>query len=387
MNPASDFLMSQPPIRQSQVSEKIHALTSLRFFAALYVVCYHSLHTSSLLPSMSGGLIDKFLSLGYVSVSFFFLLSGYILGMVYLRDGKPIKKKSFYSARFARIYPLFLCTQVADTPHYWFGLARAGFMHAVSQTAMVFSAELLMLQAWSPHFRYINYPSWSLSVEALFYLIFPVVGVSLWRLKGSALWATAVAFWVGSQLSIYWLEPHIKEYAASYNPLLHLPTFLLGILLARWEVSRRDAGSKTSSSFAIAAAIAFILVCTAAMFLLMPILPRENLNHGLMAPIFILTIWVFSRSRNIPSRIFSVRWLVVLGDASFGLYLIHVPVLNWYQSMHWTESSTLYATYLIVCIGMSVLSFYYIESPSRKWILKQMHTPSKETIEAASDAQ
>jgi peptidoglycan/LPS O-acetylase OafA/YrhL len=74
---------------QAQVSEKIHALTSLRFFAALYVVSYHTIHASSFLPRISGTIVDKVVSLGYVSVSFFFLLSGYILSMVYLRRGGP----------------------------------------------------------------------------------------------------------------------------------------------------------------------------------------------------------------------------------------------------------------------------------------------------------
>jgi hypothetical protein len=95
--------------------EKIHALTSLRFFAAFYVVLFH---TVPLVfgDRMQATLTQRAISLGYVSVSFFFLLSGYILAMVYLRSGRPIDKRNFSSARFARVYPLFLVTLLADTP-------------------------------------------------------------------------------------------------------------------------------------------------------------------------------------------------------------------------------------------------------------------------------
>src|ERR1700760_2252759 len=72
-------------------TEKIHALTSLRFFAALYVVLYHTLWFA--IPSITpSSIVGRILSLGFLSVSFFFLLSGYILALVYLRDGRPVAK-------------------------------------------------------------------------------------------------------------------------------------------------------------------------------------------------------------------------------------------------------------------------------------------------------
>jgi len=81
-------------IESSPGRERIHALTSLRFFAAFYVVLYHTYPLA--FPEKAGTVLAKFISLGYVSVSFFFLLSGYILAVVYLGTDKPIQKKSFY---------------------------------------------------------------------------------------------------------------------------------------------------------------------------------------------------------------------------------------------------------------------------------------------------
>jgi peptidoglycan/LPS O-acetylase OafA/YrhL len=84
-----------PPLHKP--AEKIHALTSLRFFAAFYVVLYHTYPYA--FPHTAGTLIANIFSIGYISVSFFFLLSGYILAMVYLRKGDTVRKPNFYVAR------------------------------------------------------------------------------------------------------------------------------------------------------------------------------------------------------------------------------------------------------------------------------------------------
>ena len=115
--------------------------------------------------------------------------------------------------------------------------------------------------------------------------------------------------------------------------------------------------------------------------------PMNNLNDGLMAPAFGCLIWAFSANRSLPARILSAPWLVVLGEASYGLYLIHLPVYHVYERLHLVGVRSLYPVYLCTCIGLSVLSFYLIETPVRKWILTRLQTRPKETMEAASDAQ
>jgi peptidoglycan/LPS O-acetylase OafA/YrhL len=78
--------------------------------------------TVSLAGADGGGVehhpsLEKAISLGYVSVSFFFFLSGYILSVAYLSGGHNFPSKAnFYSARFARIYPLYILTIILDTP-------------------------------------------------------------------------------------------------------------------------------------------------------------------------------------------------------------------------------------------------------------------------------
>jgi peptidoglycan/LPS O-acetylase OafA/YrhL len=368
--------------------KKIHALTSLRFFAAFYVVLFHTV-SLGFGRLAKGTLVERTLSLGYISVSFFFLLSGYILAMVYLRDGVAVRKSSFYAARFARVYPLFFLTLVADTPFVLLSRAQQfGWSSAAIKTFATFGAHVLMLQAWLPGLRGIDQPNWSLSVETVFYLIFPFLGVLLWRLRGISLWLTAAAIWIGGQIAVYLVAPHVLVTTAKFLPLLHISTFALGILFARWQQwQRRQHGSSPKRELSIAWALLTALVAVAATIYWQDLLPSVNINAGLLSPVFALVIWACSGSRSAPARLLGARWLVILGEASFGLYLIHMPVLHFFEWLGWDRSRALYPVYLVLCVGLSVLSFFYVETPTRKWILRQMQTRPKETMEAASDAQ
>jgi peptidoglycan/LPS O-acetylase OafA/YrhL len=368
--------------------EKIHALTSLRFFAAFYVVLFHTL-SLGFGDAISGTMLERVFSLGYISVSFFFLLSGYILAMVYLRDGATVRKGNFYAARFARVYPLFFLTLVADTPFVlWSRVGEFGWGKALVRTLATFGAHVLMLQAWIPGIRGIDQPNWSLSVETLFYLVFPFLGVLLWRTRGVSLWLWAGAIWIVSQVAVWLVAPHVSITTVKFFPLLHVGTFALGILLARWQQWQRQRnGSSPKNTASIVLALTIALASLAAAIYWSALLPLPNLNAGLLCPVFALIVWACSGSSSLPSRLLSAKWLVILGEASFGLYLIHLPVLHLFEALHWEHSRLLYPVYLAVCIGLSVISFYVVETPTRKWILRQFQTRPKETMEAASDAQ
>ncbi|WP_216623207.1 acyltransferase family protein [Corallococcus exercitus] len=88
--------------------QHLDALTGLRFLAAAHVVAYHVYHlvfTGTEAPPGLHGLLDS----GYVGVSFFFVLSGFILGYNYLERPPDTHeaRKAFWVARFARVYPVY----------------------------------------------------------------------------------------------------------------------------------------------------------------------------------------------------------------------------------------------------------------------------------------
>jgi peptidoglycan/LPS O-acetylase OafA/YrhL len=382
-------------------SEKIHPLTSMRFFAALYVVLYHTLGnlavgrflpgvTEIVVPSQANpNFGSRFISLGLISVSFFFLLSGYILGVVYLRKGLALDTRKFLVARFARIYPLFFITLVIDSPFMLAGLIKTSSLsHAVFKTAASFIGGAIMIHAWFIRLRGIDNPNWSLSVETLFYLSFPIIGAVLWKLRGIARWSTALLIYFVGQTAVFVVTPHFALVVVKYYPLLHLSTFALGILLASWQFT--PAPGKPSSevspwqSYLV---LAFCVAAFAAVVQFSPHLPFTNVSDGLLAPIFMGVIWALSSSTTFVSRLLSASWLVVLGEASFGLYLLHIPVLHIFELFHSVTHPAAYFTYLALTIALSVLSFYYVETPIRIWILARFHTRPRESVEAASIAQ
>jgi len=368
----------------------MHALTSLRFFAALYVVLYHTLWAAipGLTPSSSIG--GRVLSLGYLSVGFFFLLSGYILSVVYMREGQPVAKRSFYAARFARVYPLFFVTLVAGTPFLFFARAeKYGLYSAITKTAVSFLGHVVMLQAWILPLRGIDNPNWSLSVETLFYVLFPFLGVWIWRLKSrSHVLIAAIGVYAASQFLVNAVYGHVSTNVAELNPLLHLGTFTMGVLLGRWQaLYRKEHGSSPANSYTSGAALLLAIVIFMGVVAWQPRPPLAILLDGLLAPMFALVIWALSNSRSVFSRWLSVPWLIVLGEASYGLYLIHYVLYQLFEMIGGTKVPALLPLYLLTAIGLSILSLYYVETPARKWLLKRLHTRPKETMEAASDAQ
>ncbi len=372
----------------SKTLTKIEPLTSARFFAAFYVVFYHTFRDIPSQP-LRPGAFARFLELGYVSVTFFFLLSGFILAIVYLKDEKPVDRRRFYLARFARIYPLYLAATLLDLPHFLYTerlVARVPFSHTVS----VFGVHLVLLQSWLVSLRGINSPSWSLSDEAFFYLIFPLVGAAIWRLRARSMWFFAVVLYLGGN-RIVQVAANLQttEWRLAYNPLGHVYEFLIGICLAKlflWI------GRSPNRSRILSVCAPWLLAAGLAAFLAIPVFDVRyypaQMQHGLLLPIFGIMILAIASGNRWLSAVFSMRWLVVLGEASFALYLIHVPLYMAVGRRFILRFGVPgFLAYVVVTLSLSVASFYWLETPSRRWILRRAHLRTQETTVTSALAQ
>src|ERR1700704_1436455 len=96
---------------------RLPALTSLCFFAAFHVVIFHF---QAMQIVFGPAWFQKLSSIGYVGVSFFFVLSGFIL--VYTYAGRPMNVKNFWRARFARIYPAYAFSLLVTAPFFFFAV-------------------------------------------------------------------------------------------------------------------------------------------------------------------------------------------------------------------------------------------------------------------------
>jgi peptidoglycan/LPS O-acetylase OafA/YrhL len=365
------------------MAKRIYPLTSVRFFAASLVLFHHSVRI--FLPAFSGrgvhGVPEDMagiVSLAFpVSASFFFFLSGYVLSFVYLHNVQIVDKSNFFVARFARLYPLYFVALVLDTPELLVPeVQRYGMKIGLTKTAEIFAANMVMLQVWKgSRLHRINLPSWSLCVEAFFYLGFPLLGVLLWKLRGARLWMTALALYAGGQALVWGMRPHLSVRTVLTLPPLHLSTFALGILLARWQTLQHERKDKAQVrvwqvSIVLGVSAAGLLGSV----LLIPLfsIPAPY-NNGLLAPIFAGFVWALSVIPTPLSQWLSGRWLVALGNASYALYLIHMPILFLFLHFRWVTHA-FYPVYLALCVGLSLLSFRYFETPARLWLLERFHT-------------
>src|SRR3954469_3132944 len=178
------------------------ALTSLRFLAALHVLLFH---VQAMGAVFGPAWFRNLSSIGYVGVSFFFVLSGFIL--VYTYAGKQVNTGDFWRARFARVYPAYAFALLISMPFFLFAVRhfneiKLPFMaFEAAHVKLTAALEILLLQAWVPPAALSWNPvGWSLSVEAFFYLLFPLLLLPYTRLSRKALFAVIIACWLASSM-------------------------------------------------------------------------------------------------------------------------------------------------------------------------------------------
>jgi peptidoglycan/LPS O-acetylase OafA/YrhL len=316
------------------VRPQLRALTTLRFFACFAVFLHHCVDFTSI-PGASRSRFAAFLWEGWSGVSFFFVLSGFILAFTYgdrLAVAAPGAVRSFYVARIARVYPLYVLVfaiAAFAVIGQWARVGTAGIAAAVSQLAL--------LQAFLPvadpfhHSQLVAFafdgPAWSLSCEAFFYLSFPFLLRFLVRQSGVALALTAVGACCFSLLLAIQLRGSPAAFWLLYVfPPVRLAEFVVGICLGLVFLRGRDRlrAARVSWTALEAATLGLLVVAVACS----PAIPAELSLAAYYLPFFALVILVFAVERGRISRAVRAPWLVFLGEISFAFYLLHVLVLR-----------------------------------------------------------
>lgn len=362
-----------------KINQRLDALTSLRFFAAAMIVFHHLI---------GNGLFDLTKhpdgssALGQ-GVSFFFVLSGFILFHVYPKLDTWTEKCHFWRARVARIWPalafsLFLFFLISPSKWEW-------------TTAL---CNLLMVHAWIPDSKYFysyNAPSWSISTEFFFYLVFPFLLVN-WTKNWWVRLLVSCCVVVSAIFILDYLFPasydSIMPGILYISPVIRIFEFIFGMCVSfLWHKSRPNI--HWSESRATFYEIASVLVFVASMLsmhylqaLIIAALSRYSLSlwistSGSMFAAGIL-IYVISIGRGRISKWLSNPLLILLGEISFSLYLIHQILMRFYQSniaaFPRLPNPIPLAIFWLVLLLSSYLMWSIIEKPSRQLILGRRHS-------------
>ncbi len=381
---------------------RLPAITSIRFFAALHVVIFH-LHAIKVAAGPQW--YQNFASIGYVGVSLFFVLSGFIL--VYTYANRETPARTFWRARFARVYPAYIFSLIVTLPFFIYvifvmPLQPGGNMdmfvwpkhHPLASALLVPS----LLQSWIPGAALAwNSVAWSLSVEAFFYLIFPALIVVLLRKRNSTLmslllvsWAISLAITVGytllkpdgvafvddNMLGLTWLN------VVKFNPLARLPEFLMGACCGFLFV-RNSVNRKWATPLAVAGLAGFIGVAAFSSHI-----PYPMIHSGLLAPAFAAIIYGIAL-RPAWARVLEFKPLVLLGDASYSLYLLHSVVLPMFFQPDFQHPKHYFVWQILlgvfIAIAVSVAVYLGIEEPLRRK-LRPKRTPQPALVTAAVEA-
>lgn len=390
---------------KQMVRKSLEPLTGARFLAAVWVVLYHSTNDFGFHISYTPTepvllkLWDHIVHQGYLAVDFFFLLSGFILAYNYItRDGEVRGgKRAFWIARIARIYPVYLLGIALGLIEY----LRDG--HGRASESVTIALHLLLVQSWVPPALVfdLNPPAWSLAAEALFYALFPLllplcarfgrrtlplVACGSWGLYALVLAGSAVlGQGLGLASNSWW------GLIASFNPLVRLPEFLVGLALGLAFVDSRSAETSSSRAFGRLTArshdlgIAVVLGALGAVFaLVVPLadhIPVANVMALFVIPLFVVLIYLLALQRGLFAWVLSLPLAVWLGEISYGIYILHWPL--WYLWHTYATRMLPFAAnsvwslimYLFLLVATAGLSFKYLEGPTRRAIRARWGKP------------
>ncbi|MHA7134527.1 acyltransferase family protein [Oerskovia turbata] len=365
----------------------IRALTGVRIVAALLVVFFHIRgNIASEFPavySVIGPIIDH----GELGVDLFFVLSGFVLALNYTsRMGQRFERGAagrFLWARIARIWPVFFVTlAIAGVWHGLFVAAGGGDPVAPREFSVPsFLQQTFLVALWDqPDFDRLmwNGPAWSVSAEALAYLIFPISVLLFYRMgrvlsaRANAVLAFAamlpVTLFIGANGGLYFEWSWLLRIVCS---------FTAGALLYQSYHRWRPTPSQRAwaSHGALAVVVLVVVVCYVA--------DRTGYGHlvPMIAPIFVVLIGLLAIGDRHVVRLLGTRPFLVGGAASYSVYMVHMLVI---EPFWWAQgnipslvapgslgSKIGFVVIPFVVYGVGYVMWRYVEKPSHR-VMRRM---------------
>jgi peptidoglycan/LPS O-acetylase OafA/YrhL len=334
----------------SHVDATVRWRPSLGGVRGLAVLCVVAFHAG--IPVQSGGV---------AGVTLFFVLSGYLIGTLLMREREAtgtIDVQRFFARRAWRLLPALVAVMIA------LAMLRfaAGDAHELAEDSLL---TLVYLANWArsagDQMGWWNH-AWSLSVEGQFYVLAPLTMLVLaraWRpssqrlivalvvaIGGVMLWRAALAEGGASSARIY------------FGTDTRADALLLGCLLAAIRV--RHPGWSPTPLLGPIALFSFGLLAVLPLDVFGP-----SSGYGSIA-LASMGVVAGALGDDRGSRGLAARPLVWLGERSYSLYLVHVPVFMYLNQLLATLAPAVrVGTQVVVAVVLSALLFRYVERPLR----------------------
>ncbi|MFZ2844568.1 acyltransferase family protein [Psychrobacter sp.] len=389
----------------------LNELSSLRFFAAFAIVV---LHFRDYLGVKNEALMT-FLISGQYGVTFFFVLSGFILMYNYESwFGKSTSVNQFWKfqqLRFARLYPVYIFALLLNS--FFQVSVRVNNGEFASQEILYWASWLINafgLQSWVPGAPYTlvwNTPSWSISTELFFYMCFPLI--CYWLVKYLESFKKLILFLIALLIissvvysvvldQIYYKHslPSGTSYSIQYfTPILRLPEFIAGciggklFLMKDSETQRfKDLffGSEIKRNIVIVVSIVWFFgrVYTTgyadnneAYWLI-----NNSVKFSILLIPFLGIIFALSTGQTFISKLLNMPFLILLGESSYALYITHWSFVSFYSLGFLPtnlQSPFMSIIFMTLSVGFSVIVYKTIEIPM-KTKLRGAKTPQPSSV-------
>lgn len=339
---------------------RIEQLTFFRFIAAIAAV---NLHFGIFIFGN-----ESVLAAGSEAVTFFFVLSGFVIGIT--SSASPdFSVYEFYWRRCVRILPLYLISLLLTV------VLSYGVTHDFNRTQLL--REVLLIQAWTPASAgFINDPGWSLSVEAFFYLIFPIYIYCSRKLSvsGLSVFLAAIVLWLSTQVLLIvagntaYLGA-IDKRILFYFPIMHLSSFMLGVSGAifftrGWHLRINNAIHVFMPFLCV---VVFMAAKTYRSELQGYLGFKLPYTTCLFAPLFLVFIVCISSARARLLNYINMPIFVLLGEASYAVYTMQVPLYHIHKrylaGKLYLSYPVDYLIYLLFLVAASIAIHVSIERP------------------------
>ena len=340
--------------------QDLKPLTSLRFWAALWVVLFHYRTYAD-----GWGFAASLLGKGYLGVDFFFVLSGFVLAHVYGREfsAGTYRHSRFLVKRIARVYPMHIVMLAFFVVLALAAPAIGLVLDSVERyNFSQILAQVFLVHAWVGTGETFNYPSWSISAEFFAYLSFPVVMLLANRPRLMAGLGLAAVF--GWYFGAILVTGKPSTWLNDWQIMRIMPEFLLGAglrqLMAVTRIPILDRWLATPVMAVIVIALALI----------------DAPDWLMIAALIALLAAAAERARSGISGLLESPFSLYLGEISYALYMVHIAVgMVWFElasrilgAVTGLTGIALVAVGLVLATLAAAAAEFLIERPGRRLI-------------------